>query len=69
MILYVHGVPDQNKHCKILVSCSDKERNCIQAHGASCKLIELYEVQETAMQAQGTACKVMDLHGSLCNFM
>ena len=26
----------KNKHRKILVSCSDKERNCIQAHGTSC---------------------------------
>ena len=30
-----------NKHCEILVSCSDKERNCIQALEIACKLIEL----------------------------
>ena len=28
-----------NKHCEILVSCSDKERNCIQAHENACKLM------------------------------
>ena len=31
-----------NKHCEILVSCSDQERNCIQAHETACKLIELH---------------------------
>ncbi len=31
-----------NKHCEILVSCSDKERNCIQAHGTACKLMKLH---------------------------
>ena len=30
-----------NKHCEALVSCSDKERNCIQAHGTVCKLMDL----------------------------
>ena len=30
---------NRNKHCEILVSCSDKERNCIQAHETACKLI------------------------------
>ena len=34
---------EKNKHCEILVSCSDEERNCMQAHGTSCKLIELHE--------------------------
>ena len=28
-----------NKHCEILVSCSDKERNCIQAHETACNLM------------------------------
>ena len=27
-----------NKHCEILVSCSDKERNCMQAYLTACKL-------------------------------
>ena len=27
-----------NKHCEILVSRSDNERNYIQAHGTACKL-------------------------------
>ena len=31
-----------NKHCKILVSCSDKERNCIQAHETACKVMDLH---------------------------
>ena len=31
-----------NKHCEILVSCSDKERNCIQTHEIACKLMELH---------------------------
>ena len=31
-----------NKHFEILVSCSDKERNCIQAHETACKLMELH---------------------------
>ena len=31
-----------NKHVEILVSCSDKERNCIQAHETACKLMELH---------------------------
>ena len=26
-----------NKHCEILVSCSDKERNCMQALVTACK--------------------------------
>ena len=45
-----------NKHCEILVSCSDKERNCMQALETACKLIEL--------QLQGTACKLRELHAS-----
>ena len=28
-----------NKHCEILVSCSDEERNCMQAQGTACKLM------------------------------
>ena len=28
-----------NKHCEILVSCSDKEWNCMQAHGTAYKLM------------------------------
>ena len=33
---------NSNKHCEILVSCSDKERNCIQAHEIACKLKKLH---------------------------
>ena len=51
-----------NKHCEILVSCSDKERNCIQALGTACKLMELHATH-------GTACKLMELHASSCNCM
>ena len=29
----------RNKHCKILVSCSDKERNCMQANVTAFKLL------------------------------
>ena len=28
----------KNKHFEILVSCSDEERNCMQAQGTACKL-------------------------------
>ena len=28
-----------NKHCEILVSCSDDERNCMQGQGTACKLM------------------------------
>ena len=28
-----------NKHCEILVSCSDEKRNCMQAEGTACKLM------------------------------
>jgi len=28
-----------NKHFEILVSCSDKEKNCMQAHETACKLM------------------------------
>ena len=51
--------------------------NCMQAHGTSCKLIELHKSSGNwmqtlklnisswnCMQAQGTACKLMDLHAS-----
>ena len=31
-----------NKHWEILVSCSDKERNCIQAHETAFKLMDLH---------------------------
>ena len=58
-----------NKHCEILVSCSDKERNCIQAHGTARKLIKLHLRSWNFMLAQGTACKLMDLRASLCYCM
>ena len=28
-----------NKHCEILVSCSDKERNSIHSHETACRLM------------------------------
>ena len=35
------ALPDgkYNKHCEILVSCSDDERNCMQGQGTACKLM------------------------------
>ena len=40
---YTNRFSSRNKHCEILVSCSDKERNSIQALEIACKLIELPE--------------------------
>ena len=67
-----HICAHMNKHCEILVSCSDEERNsmklheaalnCMQAHGTSCKLIKLQKVQETA-------CKLRELHARSCMCM
>ena len=48
-----------NKHCEILVSCSDKERNCMQAHVTACKVIELHARSWNCMQAHVNACKLM----------
>ena len=62
-------VISNNKHCEILVSCSDIERNCMQAHATSCKVIELIESSGNCMQAQGTACKLRELHASSGNCM
>ena len=45
--------------CEILVSCSDKERNCIQAHRTVFKLMELHASLCNCMQAYVTACKLM----------
>ena len=59
----------RNKHCEILVSCSDKERNCIQAHETACKLMELHVSSLNFMKVQGTECKLRELHASLCNCM
>ena len=58
-----------NKHCEILVSCSDEERNCIQAHKTSCKVMELHGRSRNCMQARETSCKLMELHVSPLNFM
>ena len=41
-----------NKHCEILVSCSDEERT-------ACKLRELHASLCNCMQAYVTACKLM----------
>ena len=56
-----------NKHCEILVSCSDKVRNCIQAHETACKLMELHvsslnfnESSGNCMQAQGTFLNILE---------
>ena len=56
-----------NKHCEILVSCSDKGRNCMQAHVTECKVIELHASLCNWMQAYVTECKFIKLHASLCN--
>ena len=58
-----------NKHCEILVSCSDEERNCMQAHETVCKLLELHVSSLNLMKAHGTACKLMYLCASFCNCM
>ena len=48
-------------------------RNCMQAHGTSCKLIEFHDSSGNCMQrkdlisyleAQATACKLRELHAS-----
>ena len=52
-------VKNYNKHCEILVSCSDKERNCIQAHWTSSMLRELHASLCNLMQAYLSACKLM----------
>ena len=36
------GYGGDNKHFEFLVSCSDEERNCIQAHENSRKLMKLH---------------------------
>ena len=46
-----------NKHFEILVRCSDKERNCIQANETAFNLMKLHA-------SDGTSCKLMDLHVS-----
>ena len=56
--------PSLNKHCEILVSCSDKERNGIQAHETACKPMELHASPWNFMQSQETACKLWELHAS-----
>ena len=42
----------ENKHCEILVSCSDEERT-------ACKLRELHANLCNCMQAYVTACRLM----------
>ena len=49
----------KNKHCEILVSCSDEERNCMQAQVTACKLRELHVSLYNCMQAYVTACKLI----------
>ena len=59
-----------NKHCEILVSCSDKERNCIQAQETVCKLMELHVSSLNFLKVQGSASKKLrELHASLSNCM
>ena len=58
-----------NKHCEILVSCSDKEGNCMQAHDPAFKLMQLHASICNCMQAYLTACKLIYLHTNLCNCM
>ncbi len=59
----------RNKHCEILVSCSDEGRNCMQSCVTACKLRELHASSGNCMQAHATACKLMQLHASSCNCM
>ena len=62
-----------NKHCKVLVSCSDREIwnfmelnasswICIQAHEPACELMELHASLSNYMKAYVTACKLIQLH-------
>ena len=44
-----------NKHCEILVSCSDEERNCMQAQGTACKNASSCN----CMQDYVASCKLM----------
>ena len=48
-----------NKHNEILVSCSDKEKNCMKAHETAYQLMKLHVSSFNPMQAQGTARKLM----------
>ena len=56
----------KNKHCEILVSCSNKERNCMQAHETACRLIELHVISLNFIKVQETACKLREQHASSC---
>ena len=57
-----------NKHCEILVSCSDKERNCMKLHASSWN-VELHVSSLNFMKVQGTACKLRELHVNSCDYM
>ena len=50
-----------NKHCEILVSCSDKGRNYMQAelNVTECKVIELHASSWNCMQAHVNEYKLM----------
>ena len=58
-----------NKHCEILVSCSDEERNYMQACVTACKLRELHASSCNCMKACVTAIKLRELHASSGNCM
>ena len=72
-----------NRHYKNLVSCSDRARDCIQAHdthadlwdpmqahGPACKLIYISAHQiMTGMQAYITAHQILNWHASLCTYV
>ena len=59
IFMFFHYTVRSNKHCEILVSCSDKERNWIQAHETACKLLELHESSGNCMLAHVTPYMLM----------
>ena len=66
MIWYVRANPKQalRNSCELLRRRRNciKAHDCMQAHGTSCKLIELHASSGNCMQAYVIACKLMDLH-------
>ena len=56
-LVLVSPLYSPNKHCEILVSCSDNERNYMQAYEIACKLMELHVSSLNFMKVQGTNYK------------
>ena len=69
----IRQINETNKHCEVLVSCSDKEiyncmerssLDCIQAFVIACKLMKLHASLCNCMRAHWYACKLIDMHAS-----